>query len=60
MPEGVRMWVYVEGEGEVDGLVVVTPVLVLAVSEDECDAALTAVGVVVPALLVFDAAEPTP
>jgi len=58
MPEGVRMWVYVEGEGEVDGLVVAIPVLVLAVSEDECDVALAAVGVVVPALLVLGPAEP--
>ena len=59
MPEGVRMWVYIEGEGEVDALLVATPVLVLAISEDEeCDAVLAAVGVVVPALL--DAAEPMP
>lgn len=58
MPEGVRVWVYVEGEGEDegDGTVVATVVPVFAISEDECDGVLAAVGVVVPALLVFDAA----
>lgn len=52
MPDGVRVWVYVEGEGEGDGLGVAMLVLVLD------DAVLVAVGVVVPALLVFDAAVP--
>ena len=40
------MWVYVEGEDDA----VVAAVLVLVISEDECDGVLAVVGVVVPTL----------
>ena len=52
------MWVHIEGKGEVDGLVA-TPVLVLTISKDECDAVLTAIDIIIPALLMFEA-EPMP